>query len=138
MRTILIGLLLLCKFTASGQPTKADSAGKPGAEPEVYSKVEIEAQFKGSFKQFLEKVMMYPEKAWKRGIQGVVIIKFIVDSAGRVTDVSLDETSPQKNKWLVAEAKRVIQLSDKLWLPGYQNDKPVKSFHIQSINFALQ
>jgi hypothetical protein len=50
----------------------------------------------------------------------------------------LAENAPQKNKWLAAEAKRVIGLTDKKWRPGMEDGKIVKTYHEQSINFALQ
>jgi hypothetical protein len=136
MRTILIGLLLFCGSMAVAQQKRRDTI--PAKEPPAqYNKVEIKASFKGSFRIFLEQTLRYPAEAVKKKIEGVVMMHFIVDDKGNISDISVDEFSSQKNELLVNEAKRVLLLSSGMWQPGLQGGKPVKSFHSQSIRFAL-
>ncbi len=139
MKQIFIILLFISAQSFAQQPPPPISKAEYDSlvNNNIFSKVEIEARFNGSFKAFLEEHLRYPREAEKKKIQGVVIIEFIVDKEGNIFDVKLSEFSPQKNKWLAAEALRVIKLSGGKWLPGYQDGKPVKSYHQQSINFML-
>jgi beta-lactamase regulating signal transducer with metallopeptidase domain len=116
----------------------ADTQPKRPLAPDVYAKVEVEAKFKSSFKEFLIQNLRYPARAMDQNAKGVVVIQFVVDKNGAVSDVVLDEASPVKNLLLAAEAKRIIALSTGNWVPAVQKGKPVKAYHRQAINFVLQ
>jgi TonB family protein len=77
--------------------------------------------------------MQYPEEAKKQKIQGKVIIRFVVNKEGRVTDaVVLKGVYPL----LDVEALRVVNaLPD--FKPGMQGGKPVDSYLMVPITFTL-
>jgi periplasmic protein TonB len=115
-----------------------DGKDKPVVEDDkVYVGVQIEARFDGSFKKYLEDYLRYPSDAAEAGVEGIVIIRFVVDKEGNISNMEVAENSPQKNASLVAEAKRIIKKSSGKWIAGIQNGSPVKSFHEQSIRFVL-
>lgn len=82
---------------------------------------------------FIARNLEYPELARRRGVQGKVIVTFVIDYSGRVTQVSLKNSS---NPLLNAEAMRVISILPN-FTPGYQAGKPVNVGFIVPITFRL-
>lgn len=107
-------------------------------EEEIFVIVEDMPSFQGGdinkFREFINKNLRYPEIAAENGIQGRVILSFVVEPNGRVSNVRiLRGVDPALDK----EAIRVVESSPK-WQPGMQRGKPVRvSFNIPII-FVLQ
>jgi periplasmic protein TonB len=121
-------------------PGGGDGGGgevKPPKEETTYTSVEIQARFKGNFKAYLEGALRYPSDAQEAGQQGIVIIQFIVDKEGNISNIEVDENSPVKYPGLVAEAIRIIKKTNGKWIAGVQNGVSVKSYHQQAINFFI-
>jgi protein TonB len=103
----------------------------------TFTKVEIESDFPGglsAWQRFLNKNLRYPDDAVNNEIQGTVIVQFIVDKEGNVSDVSAI-SGPEGG--LREEAIRVIKKSGK-WTPAIQNGRQVKSYKKQPIIFRLE
>lgn len=101
----------------------------------MFTKVEIESEYPGgqaAWQRFLNKTFVYPAEASEAGIQGTIVVKFVVDKEGKVSNVEV-VSGPQE---LRAEAMRVIQKSGK-WIPAIQNGHQVKSYKQQPIVFRL-
>jgi periplasmic protein TonB len=101
----------------------------------TFTKVEIESEYPGgasAWARFLNKSLQYPQEAQDNEIQGTVMVKFIVDKEGNVSDVE----AVSGPKELHAEAIRVIKKSGK-WTPAVQNGRQVKSYKSQPIKFQL-
>jgi periplasmic protein TonB len=101
----------------------------------TFTKVEIESMYPGgmaAWARFLHKNLNYPQEAADNGIQGTVLVQFIVDKEGIVSDVTA-VSGPQE---LRAEAIRVIKKSGK-WTPAVQNGRQVKSYKSQPVGFRL-
>ena len=99
--------------------------------------IEEPAEFPGGDKalyKFIYDHINYPTIAEENGIQGKVIIKFVVDEQGSATnaevirpvDVNLDK-----------EALRVIKMLPK-FKPGKQRGKAVKVYYVSTITFRLE
>ena len=104
----------------------------------TFTKVEIESQFPGgsaAWLRYLNKNLRYPDDAVNNEIQGTVIVQFIVDKEGIVSDV--EAISGPDNGGLRDEAVRVIKKSGK-WTPAIQNGRQVKSYKRQPIVFKLE
>jgi len=102
----------------------------------TFTKVEIESEYPGgasAWQRYLNKNLRYPQDAIDNEIQGTVIVQFIVDKAGTVSDV---EAISGPNE-LRAEAVRVIKKSG-TWTPAVQNGRQVKSYKKQPITFRLE
>ncbi len=87
---------------------------------------------------FLEKwvytYMKYPKEAVKDGIQGRVLVDFVIDEKGKVRDVKvLKGVDPL----LDAEAVRIISASPD-WKPGWLRGKKVKSRMSLYVEFRLE
>jgi periplasmic protein TonB len=104
----------------------------------TFTKVEIESEFPGgaaAWLRYLNKNLRYPDDAVNNEIQGTVIVQFIVDKEGNVSDVQA--ISGPDNGGLREEAMRVIKKSGK-WTPAVQNGRQVKSYKKQPIVFKLE
>jgi periplasmic protein TonB len=104
----------------------------------TFTKVEIESDFPGgpaAWLRYLNKNLRYPDDAVNNEIQGTVVVQFIVDKEGNVSDVQA--ISGPDNGGLRDEAVRVIKKSGK-WTPAIQNGRQVKSYKKQPIVFRLE
>ena len=102
----------------------------------TFTKVEIESDYpggQGAWIRYLSKNLVYPQDAQDNEIQGTVVVQFIVDKEGNVSDV---EAISGPNE-LRGEAARVIKKSGK-WTPAVQNGRQVKSYKKQPITFRLE
>lgn len=105
-------------------------------DDDVYDAVEEMPEFPGGqakLLEFLARNVRYPVKAQEKGIQGTVIISFVVGKDGNVTEPKvLRSLDPLTD----AEALRVISAMPK-WKPGKQNGKPLRVKYNVPIQFRL-
>ena len=104
----------------------------------TFMKVEIESEYPGgrpAWERYLNKNFRYPEDAINNEIQGVVMVQFIVDKEGNVSDVQALSGPAQGG--LQEEAVRVIRKSG-TWNPAIQNGRKVKSYKKQPVIFKLE
>ncbi|WP_205508844.1 energy transducer TonB [Longitalea arenae] len=102
----------------------------------TFTKVEIESEYPGgaaAWQRYLNRNLRYPQEAIDNEVQGAVVVQFIVDKEGNVSDV---EAISGPNE-LRGEAVRVIKKSGK-WTPAVQNGRQVKSYKKQPIVFRLE
>ena len=101
--------------------TKAQAQGKD----KVYDIVEVMPQYPGGMPelmQYLAKNIKHPIQAQKKGIEGRVTVRFIVEKDGSISNVTVvRHIHPLLDK----EAVRVIKAMPK-WSPGMLNGKPVR------------
>jgi len=76
----------------------------------------------------------YPVIAAETGVQGRVIVQFVVEKDGSITDVVVVKSvDPSLDK----EATRVIKNMPH-WIPGRQNGSPVRVRFTVPVTFTLQ
>ena len=117
---------------------KLDTKQERSTDEEViFQVVEEMPSFPGGMNEcmmFLAQNMKYPVEAQEAKIEGRVIVQFIVDRDGSITDVKVVRSiSPE----LDAEAVRVISLMPK-WNPGKQRGKAVAVKYTMPVMFRLQ
>ena len=111
---------------------------KPGVM--AYSDVDVKPMFLNSPdpRTFMEKwvyqYLKYPSYAVENGIHGRVLVDFIIDETGKVTDVRV---SRGVHTSLDDEALRVISASPK-WRPGRHQGKKVRVALTVAVDFKLQ
>jgi len=101
-----------------------------------FSKIETESKFPGGdagWRKYLSENFHYPEKAIRKKIQGTVIVQFIIDKEGKVTNV---QVAKPVDPLLDAAAIQLIQSSPD-WIPAVQNGRKVSSYKKQPIVFQL-
>lgn len=89
-------------------------------------------------RQFIEKwvyqYLKYPDSAVRNGIQGRVLVEFIIGKDGNVSDVRVVKGVSEE---LDAEAVKVISASPK-WKPGKVNGNKVRSSMTIPVEFKLE
>ena len=84
--------------------------------------------------EYLSKNIKYPADAEKKKVEGKVFVTFVVDTDGKITDVSLlRKVFPS----LDAEAVRVISAMPN-WIPGKQKGQVVRVKYTVPIMFRLK
>ena len=106
-------------------------------ETKVFDVVEQMPQFPGgpqALFEYLSKNIKYPVVAEENGIQGRVIVTFVVERDGSITDVKVAKSvDPSLDK----EAQRVVK-SMPHWIPGKQNGSAVRVKYTVPVTFKLQ
>lgn len=106
-------------------------------EDQIFQVVEQMPEFPGGMAElmkFLGKNIKYPTIAQENGIQGRVIVQFVVNQDGSIVDpVVMRSVDPYLDK----EALRVISTMPK-WKPGMQRGKAVRVKYTVPVTFRLQ
>jgi TonB family protein len=112
--------------------TRTDETGNPIN----YTVKEALPSFKGggtAFSRYLSQNLRYPPRAKENNIQGRVILSFVVEKDGSLTDIKILKNV---NYDLDAEAYRVLSESPK-WNPGIQHGVAVRVAYTMPLNFSL-
>ncbi len=107
------------------------------ADRKVYDNVEQMPAFPGGMEalnNYLMKNIKYPPKAAENGIQGRVIVTFVITKEGKMTKAKVKKSI---DPLLDAEALRVVKTMHK-WIPGRQNGKVVNVQFTIPVTFRLQ
>ena len=113
--------------------TRKDTA----TDDKVYEVCEQIPIFEGgdaALLKYLRENLKYPDKTKDRGVQGRLVIGFIVEKDGSLTDVKVLRPVDID---LDAEVLRVIKGMPK-WIPGRQNGKRVRVRYLLPIHICLQ
>ena len=106
-------------------------------EQQIFQVVEEMPEFPGGMAEclkFLGKNIKYPTISQENGVQGKVIVQFVVNKDGSIVDpVVVRSVDPYLDK----EALRVIKMMPK-WKPGKQRNKPVRVKYTVPVTFKLQ
>jgi TonB family protein len=84
--------------------------------------------------QWVYKYLKYPDEAVNNGIQGQVLVGFVIDEKGKITDV---QVLKGVDELLDQEAVRVIAASP-TWKPGTLNGKKIKASMSLYVEFRLE
>lgn len=99
---------------------------------------DVSPRFQGGhveeFVNWAMKQIIYPQFSVDNGIEGVVVISFIIEKDGTLTDVGIVD-SPSDT--LSQEVVRVVKLSP-VWTPGMNDGKSVRMTLNVPINFELK
>jgi protein TonB len=112
---------------------------KPVEEEKVYNIAVIEQQpmFPGgqeAMYKWLSEHINYPAAASEEGVQGRVVVEFIITKTGAVENVHVVRG---RHPALDKEAVRVVKAMPK-WTPGRNNGQPVKVTYTLPVSFKLQ
>jgi periplasmic protein TonB len=117
-------------------PTDPPLTEAPKKE-EIHTRVEQMPQFGSGERELLEylaKNIKYPTIARENAIQGTVVIQFVVDKDGSVTEPTVVR---EVGGGCDEEALRVIKTMPR-WIPGKQQGKPVKVRYTLPVKFKLE
>ena len=127
-------VLFSATLMAYGQnDSKQENSNGSETKMKVFEVVEQQPRFPGNLNQFLCDNIHYPIVAKENGIQGRVIVQFVVETDGSITDVKVvGSVDPSLDK----EAVRVVKSMPK-WKPGMQKGEPVRVRYTFPVNFRL-
>lgn len=126
----------------TGAPSTAVATGPVGPiveaddDDRIFDIVEENAQFPGGDEacfKWLSEHIKYPSICQEQGVQGRVIVAFVVNKDGSIVDVKTVRT-PDPN--LSKEAERVVSEMPK-WKPARQGNKTVRSRFNLPVMFRL-
>ena len=86
------------------------------------------------FRNWVQSKVRYPAIAQENGISGKVVLTFVIEKDGRLTNIQVLQT-PDRS--LSDEAIRVLQQSPK-WSPGKQRNQPVRVRYTLPVEFRIQ
>jgi protein TonB len=133
MKKLILLLLMAgcCLMTANAQKTVVSQT-----DQKVFDTVEQMPEYPGGMQamiEFLQTNMKYPEDAAKQKVAGRVMVQFVVENDGSVSDVHV---AKQVFPSLDAEAIRVVQAMPK-WTPGKEKGKVVRVKYNLPIVFRM-
>ncbi len=105
----------------------------PGCEESGLEGKELEKCSQRKMIEFLMGNLKYPHEAVEQGIEGLVVIRFVVDKSGQVRD---PEVARSVHPVLDAEALRILDLMPD-WVPGKQRGRPVSVQYMLPVKFVL-
>ncbi len=132
------------KKVVAGEPVPADAPPPPPPPPfsikdgdTTWIQVDQLPLYKGgdaALLNFIAENTTYPASAKKAGIQGRVIVGFVVGEDGKVSNVKVTKGVDPA---IDAEAVRVVKLLPPFEKPAIKNGKPVKVWYQVPITFTL-
>lgn len=113
-----------------------DSVDKRKLKQKVFKAIDQMPSFPGGLyylMSYLSENIHYPLEAQKKGTQGRVVISFVVETDGQLSNFNVEQSVSQE---LDAEALRVVKNMPR-WVPGKQEGKGVRVKYNVPINFRL-
>ena len=130
-------------ITGPTAPTGPVMVGPPAPVQEgndegtIFEVVEVNPAFPGgdeALMEYLKKNLKYPSIAQDNGIQGRVLVQFVVNKDGSIVEPQvIRSVDPSLDK----EAMRVVSAMPK-WTPGRQRGKPVRVRFTLPVTFRLR
>ena len=136
-------VLLVIVFVPAGanaqnkKVKKAQTHKDTTTDDKVYEVCEQMPIFKGgdaALLKYLRENLKYPDNTKDRGVQGRLVIGFIVEKDGSLTDVKVLR---HVDIALDAEALRVVKGMPK-WIPGCQDEQLVRVRYNVPVSFRLK
>ncbi len=107
-------------------------------DDQPFLKAEKMPSFQGgdltTFRNWVQSRLKYPTIAAENGISGQVILSFVIERSGELTNIEVLRTPDSS---LAQEAIRVLKQSPK-WAPGMQRNKPVRIKYTLPVVFKIQ
>ena len=117
--------------------TNAMAQNKKAANDKVLEKAEVMPEFPGgdqAMMDFVAKNVQYPQEAKDKEISGRVLVSFVIEKDGSITDVKVVKGI---GGGCDEEAVRVVKAMPK-WKPGKDKGKPVRVSYMMPFTFKLQ
>lgn len=117
--------------------TSVMAQDKQAKDDKIYDTPETMPEYPGGMEamaSFLSENIVYPEKAQEKEISGRVMVQFVIEKDGSVTEVKVMRSV---DPLLDAEATRVVKAMPK-WKPGTVSGKPVRVRYMLPIVFKMK
>lgn len=131
-----LGAAIADNLTSTSASNATTTYEQPQTSQTIYNEPELKASFHGgdrALSEWLCDNLRYPEISLENDVQGEVIVRFVVERDGTVTNPVIVKGV---DKDLDKEALRVVKTMPR-WNPGKNNGKVVKSYYYFPIIFQL-
>ena len=146
MRFLYFSFLLLLSFNLSAQeknPTAVFSIVEsmprfPGCENQGLAADAVKKCSEKKMLGFVYENISYPEEAKSTGIEGTVVIRFVIQEDGGIAEAQI---AKEIGGGCGAEALRVVELMNEKgikWIPGMQEGKPVRVYFNLPVKYKLE
>lgn len=128
-------LIIIVAFVCLCSAAKAQQSDTT-ANSRVFTTVQVDPSFPGGivkFFSYLKTNLKYPDEAHKNDVQGKVLVTFVVERNGSLTDIRVVKSLSAETD---AEALRLMKDCPK-WNPGTQNGNPVRVQYTLPIPFPI-
>lgn len=136
MKTNFITILLLLG-TLSLKAQQVSIPNNQANDTTIYNKVDKDPEYNGGVEKlnkFLSDNLIYPKDDGEQTIQGKVIVTFIIEKDGSLSNLKIVRgLSPKIDK----ESLRVLMLSPN-WIPGFINGYPVRCLYTLPLQFSFE
>lgn len=119
------------KSTVTVSAVDGEEKDKPFLEVEEMPKFQDKDIIE--FRQWVTRQIKYPAEAFAEGVEGIVVISFVIDKEGTLKNIKTEKSPDQR---LTDEVVGVIEKSPK-WTPGKQKGKPVSVKFTIPIQFKI-
>ncbi|GEM_PF-465878 len=135
MKILPILLVLMCISGYSQEVIKDSVSGEVSADTTIMVAVQS-PRYPGGVKalsEFLEENIKYSPDAIEKKIEGTVILSFIVDQTGNVSNIKIIKgLDPDLDQASIDAVKKMP-----VWIPGQINGKPSKQEFSLPVKFTL-
>ncbi len=141
----------------SSGPTKKEAAEKEelaGNEDVIFKVVEEMPKFPGCAEmeegqakqdcanqkmlEFIYANVKYPAEALKKGVEGINVVRFVVDEMGNITEPTMLRDIGSGTGEEVIRIVKLMQTLPEKWTPGKQKGKAVKVYFNLPVKFKLE
>ncbi|MDH8701038.1 protein TonB [Dysgonomonadaceae bacterium PH5-43] len=136
MRRIIFAVTCVCILFVSGCKTHKEVATPEVVEEKIINKPEVFPQYPGgneALANFIFENIKYPTDAARQKIEGRVIVCFVVNEDGTISN---PEILRSVSTLFNAEVLRLVSIIPN-FIPAMNEGKPVKSYCTLPINFKL-
>ena len=136
---IICTFCLLCSVCAYSQLTEQENPVQTQDSAHIYTQAEVTTpvMYKGglrAFKRFAVFNLEYPQEAMDQQIHGRVILFFVVETNGSLSDIRILKGL---GGGCTEEAVQFIKRTQGQWIPARVNEVPVRSYFKFPIIFQL-
>ncbi len=131
---IVVGVLLVAGTNVNAQTNSTDTASSVRTDS-VFSQVEVEASFPGgpqAWTRYITNAIQENINKLRKSDYGTCVIKFIVDTKGRASEV--EATTMQKSR--LAKIAIDAIANGPRWHPAQQNGKFVNAYRLQPVTLT--
>lgn len=126
----------LVDYTKSLRKAENTSAETPVDDRKVFDVVEKMPSYpggNGAMQKWIAQNLTYPAAAAENGIEGRVIVAFVVEADGSISDVRIARgVDPSLDREALSVVKRMPK-----WIPGTQGGKPIRVKYNVPVTFKL-
>ena len=129
-------LIILSQVLKAQQSVSHDSVAVIYPSDNNFRKVEVESEFPGgtvAWNRFISQTLVYPSKAFRKKIEGTVVVQFIIEKDGRLSDIEIIDGPKELSQAVLDMMKQSPN-----WRPAWQGGKKVRSYKKQPIHFKLE